>query len=76
MKHMRRGRRIVPIDAYSGMPLPAKRQYQLRRAGVRPEPLFQCRLCPVKVLGRDRQGHLMRNHSGQDVLVCFRVVKK
>lgn len=76
VKYMRRGRRIVPVDAYSAMPLPAKREYQMRRAGVRAEVLYECRICRVKVVGRDRDGHLRRNHSAAaDVLVCFRVVK-
>lgn len=71
------GARRVLVDPYSGATFAEKREYVLRRAGARTEPLFQCRLCPVKVLGRDRDGHLRRNHSAAaDVLVCFRVVKK
>lgn len=63
-------------DEYSSMPFAEKREYQLRKAGVAVEPLFECRLCRVKVLGRDREGHLRRNHSrAAHVLVVFRVVR-
>ena len=70
------GARRVPIDAYTGSSFAEKREYQLRRIGVSPNVLFECRLCRVKVIERDREGHLRRNHSpAADVLVVFRVVK-
>jgi len=68
---MQRGR-----DPYSRSSFAAKRAHHRRLAGWRPSVLYRCRLCAVKVLGRDREGHLARSHSGGDVLVCFAVVRK
>lgn len=64
-------------DPYTAASFAEKREYQMRLVGATKGILYQCRLCVVKVLERDREGHLRRNHSAAaDVLVCFRVVKK
>jgi hypothetical protein len=83
-RYMSRGKRIVPVDAYSASSFAEKRAYQLRIVGVAQEPLYACRLCPaelpIKVTERDRQGHLARSHAGQErgrtLRVLFKRVKR
>lgn len=75
-RYTRRGQ-----DPYSRSSFAAKREYQHRLAGAVREQLYACKLCelPVKVLGRERKGHLQRSHAGQEqgrsLRMLFKAVK-
>jgi hypothetical protein len=49
------------MSAYRRLPVLDKMRYARLSA---PPALFRCRLCGVKVLGRDQAGHTTRAHAG------------
>lgn len=72
-------------DPYSRSSFAAKREHARRLCGIAQEPLYECRLCrgaglPVRMMKRDRRGHLERMHAGQEqgrtIRMLFAKVKR